>query len=118
MKIALYIEDGLEQIVLTPEGETEKAILAKIHDGSRELAIRRGTFYPCRGGWMRWDDHGREDSTMLVLRAKQAGEPVDCVVIGAPHNSPIACGDRVTMGVSEGVSSGEGTSETAENWHL
>ena len=30
MKIALYIEDGLEQIVLTPEGDTEKAILGKL----------------------------------------------------------------------------------------
>ncbi len=32
MKIALYIKDGLEQIVLTPETETETAILGKLHD--------------------------------------------------------------------------------------
>lgn len=53
MKIALYIEDGLEQIVLTPESETEKSILGKLHDGSRSLKIHRGSFYACRGGWVR-----------------------------------------------------------------
>jgi hypothetical protein len=67
MKIALYIEDGLEQIVLTPEGETEKAILGKLHDGSRELSIKQGEFYPCQGGWTR---HGTSDnSTIVVLRS-------------------------------------------------
>ena len=35
MKIALYIEDGLEQIVLTPQTPTEKAILGKLHETSR-----------------------------------------------------------------------------------
>jgi len=67
MKIALYIEQGLEQIVLTPEGDTEKALLGKLHDGSRELSILRGSFYACAGGWVR---HARNDdnSTMIVLR--------------------------------------------------
>lgn len=78
MKIALYIEDGLEQIVLTPDSATEKAILDKIHDGSRELSIQRGAFYGCRGGWTRWTDPPRssiyggstvqDESTMIVLR--------------------------------------------------
>lgn len=65
MKIALYIEDGLEQIVLTPQSDTEKAILGKLTDGSRELSIKRGEFYACQGGWTR---HGSADqSTMIVL---------------------------------------------------
>lgn len=76
MKIALYIEDGLEQIVLTPESETEKAILGKMHDGSRKLGIHRGSFYGCRGGWTRFNDTNysqygslsNDDSTMIVLR--------------------------------------------------
>lgn len=81
MKIALYIEDGLEQIVLTPESDTEKAILGKIHDGSRELSIKRGEFYECRGGWVR---HGRgtgDDSTMIVLRPAPKG-PTAGVKVG------------------------------------
>lgn len=72
MKIALYIEDGLEQIVLTPESETEKSILLKLDDGSRELSIKHGGFYRCYGGWNR---HSNEDqSTMIVLRKKQPTE--------------------------------------------
>lgn len=79
MKIALYIEDGLEQIVLTPESDTEKDILGKLHDGSRELSIKKGSFYECRGGWMRHQMHEvvygygssnetGDNSTMIVLR--------------------------------------------------
>ncbi len=77
MKIALYIEDGLEQIVLTPESDTEKGILGKIHDGSRQMELRRGSFFKCQGGWMRYsqpyrDVYGHADkddeSTMIVLR--------------------------------------------------
>lgn len=73
MKIALYIEDGLEQIVLTPEGETEKGIVSKLHDMTREITIKRGSFWQCRGGYIR--NGADDDSTMIVLRRKQAPEP-------------------------------------------
>jgi len=66
MKIALYIEEGLEQIVLTPETPTEKNILGKLHDGSRQLNIARNSFYHTRGGFIR--QGANEDSTMIVLR--------------------------------------------------
>lgn len=72
MKIALYIEDGLEQIALTPEGETEKSILGKLTDGSRQLSIKRGQFYACVGGWVRHSDHP-EDSVMIILRPQEKG---------------------------------------------
>lgn len=88
MKIAFYIEDGLEQIVLTPETDSEKNILSKIHDGTRSLDIQRGDFYACRGGWIRhgeWSSLGHvsttdqlnEKSTIIVLREtppKDGGE--------------------------------------------
>lgn len=86
MRIALYIEDGLEQIVLTPESDTEKAILAKLDDGSRELSIKHGSFFNCRSGWTRytpatWDHFGgqRADdrSTMIVLTAKPQAPQVE-----------------------------------------
>lgn len=78
MKIALYIEDGLEQIVLTPTSDTEKAILEKIHDNTRDLSIKRGEFYGCRGGWVRQkkrypsyggmsSDEPNDESTMIIL---------------------------------------------------
>lgn len=77
MKIALYIEDGLEQIVLTPESDTEKQILEKLSDASRTMEIKRGSFYSCKGGWVRYrqpwrgiyDERDKDDeSTMIVLR--------------------------------------------------
>jgi hypothetical protein len=53
MKTAFYIEDGLEQIVLTPETEYEKKLLSLLHDQSRIVAIKRGSFYQTRGDWVR-----------------------------------------------------------------
>jgi hypothetical protein len=80
VKIALYIEDGLEQIVLTPETATEKGILGKLHDDSRTLTIHKGSFFDCKGGWKRYGVHhvfdsfgGREEhdeSTMIALRVR------------------------------------------------
>lgn len=73
MKIALYIEDGLEQIVLTAQSETEKGILGKLHDGSRQLDIKKGAFYACNGGWTR---HASRDdsSTIIILTPLPKGE--------------------------------------------
>jgi hypothetical protein len=73
MKIALYIEDGREQLVLTPQSETETAILAKLHDASRAFHIHRGEFYSCRGGWVR---HGESDtSTIIVIEPVRSAAP-------------------------------------------
>ena len=71
MKIALYIEDGLEQIVLTAESDTERGILNKLHDGDRTLEVHRGEFYHCQGGWVRQRDP-TDNSTMLVLRPTES----------------------------------------------
>lgn len=79
MKIAFYVEDGLEQIVLTPESDTEKGIVGKMHDGTRRLSIYSGEFYDCNGGWKRHKEthpsaqfypsrDNRDESTIIVLR--------------------------------------------------
>jgi hypothetical protein len=65
MKIALYIEDGREQIVLTPESDTERSLLGKLHDGTRAISIHRGSFYPCQGGWTRQRE--ADESSIIVL---------------------------------------------------
>lgn len=66
MKIALYIKDGLEQIVLTPETDTEKGIIGKMHDRRRIMSVHQGSFYQCQDGWVR---QGVDDSsTIIVLR--------------------------------------------------
>lgn len=84
MKIALYIEDGLEQIVLTPESDTEKAILGKLHDGSRELAIKKGSFFKCQGGWLR---HGVHSQHTLYGRAEENDESTMLVLNAPPKNT-------------------------------
>jgi hypothetical protein len=78
VNIAFYIEDGLEQIVLTPESKYETDMLGKLHDGTRSLEIHKGSFFDCRGGWKRYTpfraspfSYGTDDgdeSTMIVLR--------------------------------------------------
>ena len=83
MKIALYIEDGLEQIVLTPQTETEAGIVRKLEDGSRELSIKRGAFYECRGGWVRhrargpYDPPSSDDDSSVMIVLRPLGSPSD-----------------------------------------
>lgn len=89
MKIALYIEDGLEQIVLTPESDTEKAILGKLHDGSRQLDIKKGSFFKCRGGWVR---HGIHKVHNLYGHSEENDESTMIVLTPAPSN-PNTIGD-------------------------
>lgn len=71
MKIALYIEHGRDQIVLTPQSDTEKAILAKLHDSGIEMSIERGSFYACQGGWTR-QQSGVDESTIIVMDRRPA----------------------------------------------
>jgi len=85
MKIALYIEDGLEQIVLTPESDTEKGILGKVHDGSRDMELKRGSFYACRGGWMR---HAAMSFTSAVYSDPEPQDDESTMIVLRPASSP------------------------------
>lgn len=72
MKIAFYIEDGLAQVVLTGESETEHRILAVLHESNFVASIKRGSFYETRGGWIRQSsDH---DSAIIMLRPTEIQE--------------------------------------------
>ena len=84
MKVSFYMEDGLEQLVLTPQTEAEQKMLDRIHDGGRTLEIKRGSFFQCQGGWMRhkvyyekspYGSDPSDQSTMIVLRPKTATVP-------------------------------------------
>lgn len=76
MKIALVITDGIEQFVLTPETDTEKMLVNLLTTGQRQVSIKRGGFYECRGGWYR--QNANDDSAIICLRPKQkdTGGPV------------------------------------------
>lgn len=65
MKMAFYIEDGRNQVVLTPETKAERAVLETLHTGDQAVSVLRGSFYACQGGYVR---HGDDNtSTMLVI---------------------------------------------------
>lgn len=53
MKTAIYIEDGVVQLVITPESEFEKNALKSFSNKPLEAKVFSGSFYDCRGGWVR-----------------------------------------------------------------
>lgn len=52
MKTALYIEDGVIQLVITPETEFEKNALSTFREKPISAKLFSGSFYDCRGGWV------------------------------------------------------------------
>jgi hypothetical protein len=84
MKTAIYIEDGVVQLVLTPEGEYEQQIIKAFGDRLKEVKVFNGTFYDCRGGWVRQSAYRppnglyahsydrSSDDTSLILRVSEA----------------------------------------------
>ena len=81
MKTAIYIENGLLQVVLTPETDQEKAILTLV-EKKNLVQMYRGSFYTCQGGWvrqreLRYGFYGEADhsdkSLILVLEEPKAG---------------------------------------------
>lgn len=71
MKTAIYIEDGVCQLVLTPENKFEQNALASFSDKPTETAIMQGSFYQCRGGWNRQGDGDQS----LILRTVEKCDP-------------------------------------------
>lgn len=79
MKTAIYIEDGVVQLVITPQNDFEKNALRSFSENKEDSAkveatIFRGTFYDCRGGWVRqttyrpmaWDGGESEDRSLII----------------------------------------------------
>jgi hypothetical protein len=57
MKTAIYIEDGTVQLVITPESDFEKDAMRTFGDGEIDAKMFRGSFYDCRGGWVRQSEY-------------------------------------------------------------
>jgi len=70
MKTAIYVEDGVKQIVLTPENKFEKETLESFSDESIKVKIMNGAFYKCIGGYFRQSDRDSNDSLMLIVEEK------------------------------------------------
>lgn len=56
MKTAIYIENGLVQLVLTGENEFEKNTIRMFEKQPIAAKIFYGSFYDCRGGWTRQEE--------------------------------------------------------------
>lgn len=73
MKTAVYIEQGVLQIVVTPENEFEKSLL-KIPQGEYTVKAFRGvSFYATNGGWIR---ESKDDESLVVRIDPQPTTPI------------------------------------------
>ncbi len=88
MKTAIYIEDGLVQLVITPESAFEKNALSSMRDKPMDVKLFAGGFYDCRGGWVRqtahyashgnmYDRNGEDKSIILTVRETNTPEQED-----------------------------------------
>ncbi len=79
MKTAIYIEDGIVQLVLTPQDSFEKKALRSFQEKLLSVKIFAGSFYDCRGGWIQQETHHPYDNCIesenrtksLILRIEE-----------------------------------------------
>ena len=73
MKTAIYIEDGIVQLVLTPQNQFERDALKSF--GNENLSVRTfsGSFYECRGEWIH---QGNDDESIIIRIDEKKEEPV------------------------------------------
>ncbi len=85
MKTAIYIEDGIVQLVITPESDFEKDAMRTFGEGPVKAEMFRGSFYDCRGGWARQSQYNahlhdlscdREDHSLILRMANTPPNPV------------------------------------------
>ena len=85
MKTAIYIEDGVVQLVITPESDFEISTLGMLREGDAKATIFQGSFYDCRGGWVRqscYNTHmngmtSNSEDRSLILRVPSKDEEVN-----------------------------------------
>lgn len=78
MKAAIFIEDGVQQVVLTPENEWERTSLRAIEGKRKKVETHWGTFYTCRGGWLRQShDFYSSDNSESSLIFRISDKPVE-----------------------------------------
>jgi hypothetical protein len=83
MKTAIYIEDGVVQLVITPETKFEKNSMMEFHDKILQVKFFSGSFYDCRGGWVRQTNYypqvfsNDKDDQSLILRIAESPANTD-----------------------------------------
>lgn len=78
MRTTIVQQDGITQVVLTPETDIERLALNLVNHDGIETVVKVGNFSECHGNWIRqypfdvfdYDEKDKIDSVMLVLRKK------------------------------------------------
>ena len=76
MKTAIYIEDGLVQLVITPDSEFEKNALSTFRSKPLSAEIKVGTFYRCQGGYVRYNVENTLENESLMITIKEGESDV------------------------------------------
>jgi hypothetical protein len=66
MKTAIYIEDGIVQLVLTAEDAFERSIIGGYEGKPLETTVRVGSFYECAGEYVR-----QNSERSLIIKTTQ-----------------------------------------------
>ena len=69
MKTAIYIKDGVTQVVLTKESDFDAQVL-KILKKGEYATFYDGSFYHCQGGWFR--EGGPSEDSVIIKIEKEA----------------------------------------------
>ena len=83
MKTALWMVDGVTQVVLSPETEWEKTALGQLQSG--KLTVLSGRFFECQGGYWRgtytqsglYDREQRREDTILRVDREPAPQETE-----------------------------------------
>ena len=67
MKTAIYIEDGVLQLVITPESKFEKDVISMMIGEKINASVFSGSFYDCQGGWVRQKNFYQESSAFNTI---------------------------------------------------
>ena len=76
MKTAIYVEDGIVQLVLTPKSKFEKDALKPFMGEDLTVKTFVGSFYDCRGGWIRQEEfnYGEQNDRSIMIRINEKKE--------------------------------------------
>lgn len=80
MKTAIFINEGVQQVILTPENKWEDNILNSIKSQENSVEFKMGEFYECQGGYTRFVEEFQTElchtpkDLILVIRKKDKKE--------------------------------------------
>lgn len=112
MKTAIYVEDGVTQIVLTPVTAFEREVLTRIsRDEVVQVRVAKGSFRRDPEGWQRFgtvglDGAAEEQEHCLMLRLGAEGEGPSLSSTDGAFNVEDLANAKVPLQVDHSVARG------------